>query len=103
MIMVTKIGCFKLFQNMESKVILQFLLVAAANQKTLSTDANMPKKNGIFTVTFSGFKKKNELSKCGNINFWVNSKRYNHVENSHQIWLLSIIDFIKDNNIKKKK
>ena len=76
---------------------------SSGKSKNIINGCKHAKKNGIFTVTFSGFKKKNELSKCGNINFWVNSKRYNHVENAHQIWLLSIIDFIKDNNIKKKK
>tara|TARA_Y100000590_G_scaffold11662_1_gene14260 strand:- start:52 stop:600 length:549 start_codon:yes stop_codon:yes gene_type:complete len=45
-------------------------------------------------ITLSGFKKKNNLSKMGNINFWVNSKNYNLVENTHQIYLLSMIDLL---------
>ena len=40
------------------------------------------------------FKKKNPLSKLGNINLWINSKAYNFVENISQIWLLSIVDLI---------
>ena len=40
-----------------------------------------------------------KLKKQGILNFWVNSKVYNHVENIHQIWLLSLIDLlIFDNN-----
>lgn len=50
-------------------------------------------------VTFSGFDINNPLKKQGILNFWVNSKVYNHVENIHQIWLLSLIDLlIFDNN-----
>ena len=50
-------------------------------------------------ITLSGFKKNNPLRKKGNINFWVNSSKYNFVENTHQFWLLLIIDLIvKDKN-----
>ena len=42
----------------------------------------------------SGNSKKNNLSKLGDLNFWVDSKAYNHVENVHQIWLLSLVDLI---------
>ncbi len=45
-------------------------------------------------ITLTGFKKNNTLSKMGNINFWVNSKNYNLVENTHQIYLLSTIDLL---------
>jgi D-sedoheptulose 7-phosphate isomerase len=52
------------------------------------------KKNFSSIVTFSGFSSRNKLKKLGDINMWVNSKVYNIVENIHQIWLLSIIDYI---------
>jgi len=45
-------------------------------------------------VTFSGFDKDNPLKNYGDINFWVNSKAYNYVENIHQFWLLAIVDLI---------
>jgi len=53
-------------------------------------------RNGKFktVVTFSGFDSQNPLCKLGNINFWVNSRAYNFVENIHQIWLLAIVDLI---------
>ncbi len=51
-------------------------------------------------ITFTGNKKNNPLSKLGDINLWVDSKIYNHVENTHQIWLLAICDLIKINKIK---
>ena len=45
-------------------------------------------------ITFTGHDKDNPLSKLGDINFWIDSKAYNFVENIHQIWLLSIVDLI---------
>ena len=45
-------------------------------------------------ITFTGHNKDNPLSKLGDINFWINSKAYNFVENTHQVWLLTICDLI---------
>ena len=45
-------------------------------------------------ITFTGNDKNNNLQKFGDINFWVNSKAYNHIENVHQILLLSLVDLI---------
>ena len=45
-------------------------------------------------VTFTGHDKNNPLSKNGNVNFWIDSKAYNFVENIHQIWLLAIVDLV---------
>jgi D-sedoheptulose 7-phosphate isomerase len=51
-------------------------------------------------ITLTGNKKNNPLSKLGDINLWVNSNIYNHIENIHQIWLLSICDLIRLNKVK---
>jgi len=45
-------------------------------------------------ITFTGHDKDNPLSKLGDINFWINNKAYNFVENIHQVWLLTIVDLI---------
>ena len=45
-------------------------------------------------TTFTGHDKNNPLSKLGNVNFWIDSKAYNFVENTHQVWLLTICDLI---------
>ena len=45
-------------------------------------------------ITFTGHDKNNPLSKLGNVNFWIDSKAYNFVENIHQVWLLTICDLI---------
>ena len=46
-------------------------------------------------ITFTGFSKKNYLNKNGDINFWVDSTKYNIIENAHQFFLLMIVDMIK--------
>tara|TARA_B100000315_G_scaffold260357_1_gene321113 strand:- start:938 stop:1507 length:570 start_codon:yes stop_codon:yes gene_type:complete len=45
-------------------------------------------------VTFSGFDKNSPLKECGDLNFWIDTKAYNFVENIHQFWLLAIVDLI---------
>jgi len=45
-------------------------------------------------VTFTGFSSENPLKARGNLNFWVNSRSYNIVEMTHQIWLLAVCDLI---------
>ena len=45
-------------------------------------------------ITLSGFQSTNPLRGKGDINLWVDSKHYNMVENTHQIWLLSCIDYL---------
>lgn len=52
-------------------------------------------------ITFTGFTKNNKVNKLGNINFWVNSKVYNFIENIHQILILSILDDLVKTKIDK--
>ena len=70
------------------------LVSSSGTSKNIINAAKFAKKKGICLITFSGFKKNNPLSKCGKINIWVDSKVYNHIENIHQIQLLSIADLI---------
>ena len=53
------------------------------------------KKKYFHIITLTGFKKNNSLNKLGHINFWVDSKIYNHIENTHQFLLLSLVDATK--------
>ena len=46
------------------------------------------------TVSFSGRKKDNALSKLTQESFWVDSEACNIVENVHSIWLLSMVDYL---------
>ena len=60
--------------------------------KNIINAAKYAKK--IKLITFSGINKNNPIRKVGNINFFVDSKAYNIVENIHQIILLSLVDLI---------
>jgi len=52
---------------------------------------------GLKLVTFTGFSGDNPLRSLGRLNFWVDSRAYNIVEMTHQIWLLSVCDLIIGN------
>lgn len=45
-------------------------------------------------VTFSGFEKSNPLAQLGHINFWLDSRAYNIIENIHSIWITTVIDML---------
>ena len=58
----------------------------------------LARKKKIFKViTLTGFDKNNPLKKIGDINLWVNSKKFNIIENVHQFWLLMLVDYLKNN------
>jgi len=73
------------------------LIIISASGKSknmLNGCKEAKKKKFSHIITFSGINKNNPLSKLGSINFWVDSKAYNFIENIHQIWLLTIVDLI---------
>jgi len=71
------------------------LISAGGNSPNMINGAKMARLKKINKIiTFTGNDKDNKLSKLGDINFWVNSKAYNHIENVHQILLLSLVDLI---------
>ena len=71
------------------------LISAGGNSPNMLNAASYAKKNKINKIiTFTGNDRNNKLSKIGDINFWVNSKAYNLIENTHQILLLSLVDLI---------
>ena len=72
------------------------LISSSGNSKNILNCAKVAKKLGISIVTFSGFKKNNKLKSYGQINMWVNSTSYNHIEMAHHIWLVSICDFLSN-------
>ena len=52
------------------------------------------KKKFSSVITLTGFSGKGKVSRLGDINFTVKSKSYNHIENTHQIILLSLVDLV---------
>ena len=96
------------FQNWISRAILKYvkkndiLILVSSSGKSKNMieaikTARIKKIKKI--IVFTGFNKKNYMNVNSDINFWINSKNYNIIENSHQFYLLMIVDFLK----KKKK
>ena len=70
------------------------LISSSGKSRNVINAAKFAKRKKIFLITFTGMKKNNPLSKTGNLNFWVNSKKYNTIENTHQILLTLATDII---------
>jgi len=73
---------------------LVILISSSGMSKNILNGAKKAKKLGLNLVTLSGFSQSNKLRKIGDINLWVDSSKYNVVETVHQTWILSIIDYL---------
>ena len=71
---------------------LVILISSSGTSPNILNAAKYCKDTNIDLITLSGFNKDNELSKLGKVNFHIDSKNYNHVEMTHHIILLSIVD-----------
>ena len=71
---------------------LVILISSSGTSPNILNAAKYCKDTNIDLITLSGFNRDNELSKLGKVNFHVDSKNYNHVEMTHHIILLSIVD-----------
>lgn len=60
-------------------------------------------ESNIRLITFTGCVQANPVNKLNKngLNFWINSKAYNHIELSHLFLLLTIVDIIIGRNIYK--
>lgn len=76
-----------------------FLISSSGKSKNILKCANQARKMSCKIITFSGFDINNKLKKMGDINFWVNSKIYNHIEMIHHIWILAISDYLSKTRI----
>jgi len=72
------------------------ILISSSGKSLNMINASKSAKNKKISkiITFTGHSENNPLSKQGDLNFWINSKAYNFVENIHQVWLLTIVDLI---------
>jgi D-sedoheptulose 7-phosphate isomerase len=73
------------------------LISSSGQSKNIINAADKAKKIGLPIITLSGFLESNPLRKMGDVNLWVNSSEYNIVESVHQIWLLSIVEYLISN------
>ena len=73
------------------------LISSSGNSNNIVNAAKYCKENNIPLITLSGFNIDNPLSQLGNINIHVNSDKYNFIEMSHHIILVSIVDIFAEN------
>ena len=79
------------------------LISSSGRSSNILNAAKWCKKNKIKFITFSGNDKGNPLKKINSkgINFWVDSKAYNHIEGMHLFLLMSITDSIIGKSVYK--
>ena len=70
------------------------LISSSGKSKNMINACKAAKRKKIKVISLTGHSKNNPLSKITNLSLWINSKAYNFVENTHQIWLLTICDLI---------
>jgi len=70
------------------------LISSSGSSTNMINAAQTAKKKGLTVITFTGFSIDNPLKKEGELNFWLDSRAYNIVENTHQIWLLMVCDLV---------
>lgn len=71
---------------------LVILISSSGNSSNIINAAKFLKTKKNKLVIFTGFNGKNLLSRFGSLKFVVNSNNYNIIENTHQYWLLTLID-----------
>ena len=79
------------------------LISSSGKSKNIVNAAKWCAKTNLKFITLTGNNSNNPLKKINKrgINFWINSKAYNHIELAHLFILLSIVDLIIGKNIYK--
>ncbi|GJL49426.1 D-sedoheptulose-7-phosphate isomerase [Candidatus Nitrospira salsa] len=70
------------------------LISSSGRSMNMVRAADYTTQRGLTLVTFTGFSASNPLRSRGDINLWLKSRSYNHIETFHQLWLLSVCDLI---------
>ena len=70
------------------------LISSSGKSKNMINAYRAAKRKKIKVISFTGHMKNNPLSKVADLSLLINSKAYNFVENTHQIWLLTVCDLI---------
>lgn len=84
----------KALESYADKGDLLICISSSGKSPNIINAARFAKSKGCKVVTLTGFDKTNRLKKIGHVNLWLDSKIYNHIEMTHHVWLLSIVDFV---------
>jgi len=89
----------KPIEMFSEKIDIVYCFSSSGNSQNILNAANSAKSKGSFVVTFSGFDSNNKLKKLGDINYYLNSFSYGHVEIIHLFISHLILDsklFLQD-------
>ena len=71
------------------------ILISSSGESPNMINAAIQAKNmKMPIITLTGFEQDNPLRQFSELDFWVDSRAYNVIENTHQIWLLIACDLI---------
>ena len=84
----------KAIESYYSKGDIVILISSSGSSENIVKAAIKAKELGLKVITISGFSDENQLKENGDINFWVPSKAYNIIENTHSIWITTVVDMI---------
>ena len=70
------------------------LISSSGKSKNMINACKAAKRKKIKVISFTGHARSNPLSKASDLSLWINSKAYNFIENTHQVWLLTVCDLI---------
>ena len=70
------------------------LISSSGRSPNMIRAAEHARSRGLSLVTFTGFDSDNPLRKLGDLSLWIDSRAYNVVETTHQVWLLAVCDLI---------
>jgi D-sedoheptulose 7-phosphate isomerase len=79
------------------------LISSSGKSRNIVNAAKWCVKSNLNLITLTGNSSSNPLKKINTkgINFWINSKAYNHIELAHLFILLSVVDLIIGKNVYK--
>ena len=70
------------------------LISSSGKSKNMINACKAAKRKKINVISLTGHLKNNPLSRITQLSLWIDSRAYNFIENTHQIWLLTVCDLI---------
>jgi len=70
------------------------LISSSGKSRNMINACKAARRKKIKVISLTGHTKNNPLSKITDLSLWIDSRAYNFVENTHQIWLLTVCDLI---------
>ena len=70
------------------------LISSSGKSKNMINACKEAKRKKINVISLTGHSKNNPLSRITHLSLWIDSRAYNFIENTHQIWLLTVCDLI---------